>query len=190
LPPLNPSSKERFGAPLKSKRLKATAPSEPAGSKTLCFTSAKGLSRQPWNHDQRKLLWKLCKRMIMPADRREYQKEYRKKYKTRSRRVTVVYSADEFKMIEKEAATSEAKLASLIRDRSLSPSASISAQKGKSAADEIVKELRFLLRNVANNMNQMAYHSHRLRQVLDENEPLLALARLEEQMTEILRRGA
>lgn len=43
----------------------------------------------------------------MPTDRSEYLKAYRQSYKTRHKRVTVVYTADEFKKIEADAKSAQ-----------------------------------------------------------------------------------
>ena len=40
-------------------------------------------------------------------------------------------------------------------------------------------ELTFLLSNVANNMNQMAHHSNRLREVFDEQGVMNAFGQME-----------
>jgi hypothetical protein len=124
----------------------------------------------------------------MPTDRSQYQKRYRQLYKTRHKRVTVVYGADEYGRLEADAAKAQVSLASLVRARSLEEPLQGPANSAAGAPGDVVKELRFLLRNVANNMNQIAYHSNRLRMVMDENEPLLRLQQLENDMIAILER--
>ena len=125
----------------------------------------------------------------MPTDRSQYLKQYRQTYKARHKRVTVVFTAEEYRKIELDALAAKAKTASLIRTRSLEGISGMAAEPGaEPTAKEEIKELRFLLRNIANNINQMAYHSNRLRAVLDENEPLLALSRLEEELSAFVKR--
>jgi hypothetical protein len=126
----------------------------------------------------------------MPTDRREYLKEYRSKYKARTKRVTAAFSRDEYARIEAVAEEAGLKIAALVRERalgeiSMSPPSSSSSKASK---HDDAREVIFLLRNIANNINQMAYHSNRLRTVLDENEPLLALQRLEDELTAFLKR--
>ena len=123
----------------------------------------------------------------MPTDRSQYQKQYRQTYKTRHKRVTVVYGADEHRRIEADAASAGVTIAALVRSRSLEEAPSNSTPSPRGTGD-VVKELRFLLRNMANNINQIAYHSNRLRMVLDENEPLLRLRELEDEIVSILKR--
>lgn len=125
----------------------------------------------------------------MPTDRREYLKDYRSKYKARTKRVTAAFSHDEYAKIEAVAEGAGLKIAALVRDKVLgevsSPPSSSSPKNGKR---DDAREVIFLLRNIANNINQMAYHSNRLRTVLDENEPLLALQNLEDELTAFLKR--
>jgi len=124
----------------------------------------------------------------MPNDRSEYLKAYRQLYKTRHKRVTVVYTVDEFKKIDADSKAAKIPVTSLVRARSLEAepirAPSPVSENGESAEKQII----FLLRNIANNINQMAYHSNRLRMVLDENEPLLALQQLEDEVRAFLRK--
>lgn len=124
----------------------------------------------------------------MPTDRSEYLKAYRQSYKTRHKRVTVVYTADEFKKIEADAKAAQMPITALVRARSLDAEPIIAPSPTHDNEESAERQLVFLLRNIANNINQMAYHSNRLRMVLDENEPLLALQQLEEDVRAFLRR--
>lgn len=123
----------------------------------------------------------------MPTDRSEYLKAYRQSYKTRHKRVTVVYTADEFKKIEADAKSAQMSITALVRARSLDAEPIIAPSPVEENEESAERQLIFLLRNIANNINQMAYHSNRLRMVLDENEPLLALQQLEEDVRAFLR---
>ena len=51
------------------------------------------------------------------------------------------------------------------------------------AVEEELKELRFLISNIANNVNQMARHSNQIKQVTDENEVFQKLHELEQLVT-------
>lgn len=126
----------------------------------------------------------------MPTDRREYQRKYKTEYKAVAKRVTVTFSRAEYKKIETTAAEQGVKVAALLRARALgeaSPTSASASPQGVKRADA-VKEVIFILRNIANNINQMAFHSNLLRQVLDINEPLLALARLEDEIIAFLKK--
>lgn len=113
----------------------------------------------------------------MSANRSDYQKTYRQKYKRHTKRVMLTFSREEYDELVRQ--MGEGKMATVLRARVLSEALKSDVRAGMSAeGKEIAQEVVFLLRNMANNINQMAYHSNRLRQVLDENEPLLALQRL------------
>ena len=57
------------------------------------------------------------------------------------------------------------------------------------ATQEELQELRFLLRNVANNVNQMAWHSNRIKYVVDENKVFVELQKLEKIIVEFVTGG-
>jgi len=52
------------------------------------------------------------------------------------------------------------------------------------AVEAELKELRFLISNIANNVNQMARHSNTVKQVTDENEVFRTLHELEQLVTD------
>jgi len=58
-------------------------------------------------------------------------------------------------------------LSSMLREASLQQSRMAQLQSPKLL--EELKELRFLVSNIANNMNQIAHHSNRVKHVIDEN---------------------
>ena len=75
----------------------------------------------------------------------------------------------------------------------------LSAQASQAHDNEVVlpeavetelAEASRLIRTVANNVNQMARHSHQISRVLDENEPLLEIARLDKLLRQTLQKLA
>jgi uncharacterized protein Yka (UPF0111/DUF47 family) len=46
--------------------------------------------------------------------------------------------------------------------------------------EEELKELRFLIRNIANNVNQIAHHSNLVEKLVNENEFLMEIKKLED----------
>jgi hypothetical protein len=54
------------------------------------------------------------------------------------------------------------------------------------ALEEEIRELKFLISNIANNVNQMAHHSNRLRKVMDENSVLERLQELDQRVTKFI----
>lgn len=59
----------------------------------------------------------------------------------------------------------------------------------QSLTDDI-KEMRFLLRNIATNINQLTHHSNTLKVLVDEQALLQELQKLEEGITHYIQKGA
>jgi len=108
------------------------------------------------------------------ADRAEYFKNYQEKRK----RVSASYSSDEFNRIDELSKALNTKPATIVRKLSL-----VALEGGhlqSTDKDEDTKELIFLLSNIANNLNQIARHSNRVRKVMDEEAVLKNLRDLSE----------
>ena len=113
----------------------------------------------------------------MPANSAQYQKEHRDKTKDTRKVVSVSMSVSEHERLRRYARSHKLSLSSLLRASALAQ-----CEKSQLTSPEVqaeLRELKFLLSNVANNMNQMAYHSNLLRQVQDENGVLQAFAEME-----------
>ena len=113
----------------------------------------------------------------MPKSRTEYQRKYQSAYKTRSRRVGAVISDAQYTMLADEAKRFNVPVQAVIRARLTGEP--LNAGGRASRPEAAAKEIVFLLRNIANNIHQMAFHSDMLRGILDAHEPLLALGRVE-----------
>lgn len=113
-------------------------------------------------------------------DRREYLKEYRKEYKDRTKRVSLTFSNGEYSAFEKAAKASGMKPASFIK--SMADQSLHNQIKLPDDIEERLDAISRLARSVANNMNQIARHSNRVRKVLDENEPLIELQKLDQSL--------
>lgn len=93
----------------------------------------------------------------------------------------------EYSRVEREAKQNNTTVAAFSRGQILKePIQAVSSNIN--ASEDAAKEVVFLLRNIANNINQMAYHSNRLRMVLDENEPLIVLQELETELKAFLKK--
>ena len=112
----------------------------------------------------------------MPSNTKEYQQAYRAKNNRKV--VSVSMSADDFREIQRYAKEQKLSTSALLREASLHQCRA--SQLHSPQVQEEVQNLRFLLSNVANNMNQMAYHSNRLRGVMSENAVLQCFADLDE----------
>ena len=118
----------------------------------------------------------------------DYQRAYRQKYKDQARRVNLTFALSEISAFERGAAASGQPLAQFVKglamqglDKQAAPLAS--------GIEERLDNLDRLVRNIANNVNQMARHSNRLEQVLDEQEVLLHLRLLEQELRKAIQQS-
>ena len=121
-------------------------------------------------------------RHSMPSNSKEYQREYRAKHRKTRKEVSVslpILLHREFSSFAKKQNMS---LAALMRDATdlQVRNAALKSQ----AVEAELRELRFLISNIANNVNQMARHSNRLKHVTDENEVFQKLHELEQLVTD------
>ncbi len=111
-------------------------------------------------------------------DRSDYQKTYREKYKDQAKRVNLTFSLREFRSISRGAKSSGIAVAAYAKRCALEAH----HRKAASIPEEVLEQLedlRRMVRIMGNNMNQMAKHSNRVKQVLDDNEPFVHLQNLE-----------
>lgn len=109
---------------------------------------------------------------------KEYHKAYRKEYAKKVRYVNVAVPLSSYNELEKLAKKEDTKVTTLLRNMSLA----YMQQKTfvpKEIEDEL-KELRFLIRNIANNVNQIAHHSNLVEKLVNENEFLMQIKKLED----------
>jgi hypothetical protein len=121
-------------------------------------------------------------------DRSQYLRDYRQKMRGRVKRASLTFSLPEYLAFERAAAAAGEKPASHIKAlalQALSREVVFPAEIG----DELA-QLSHLIRTIANNVNQMARHSHHIAHVLDENEPLAELVRLENLLKDAIKKMA
>lgn len=110
-------------------------------------------------------------------ERQDYDKAYYLKNKEAKKRVTVRFSQEEYRQIESLSAATDIPPAVLIKRLCL---AAMNGEQFLSAnSEEALQSVSFLIRNIANNVNQMAKHSNTLKRVVDENQLLAELRQLE-----------
>jgi len=118
----------------------------------------------------------------MPSNSSEYQRQYRAKHRKTRKEVSVSLPISLHREFSGFAKKQNMSLAGLMREAT---DLQIRGVALKSQAVEAeLKELRFLISNIANNVNQMARHSNRLKQVTDENEVFQKLHELEQLVTD------
>jgi hypothetical protein len=118
----------------------------------------------------------------MPSNTSDYQKSYRKRTANKRQVVSVSMPPADYSEIQRYAKAQGLSVSALLREATLHQTRG-SALRAQSVEGEL-KELKFLLANIANNINQMAHHSNVVRHVADEGA---ALARLQE-LGEIIER--
>jgi hypothetical protein len=109
---------------------------------------------------------------------KEYHKAYRKEYAKKVRYVNVAVPLSSYNELEKLAKKEDTKVTTLLRNMSLA----YMQQKVfvPKEIEEELKELRFLIRNIANNVNQIAHHSNLVEKLVNENEFLMEIKKLED----------
>lgn len=99
-------------------------------------------------------------------DRRAYYKQYREANKSRTKRVSLTLSKDEYRAFSR--ASKGSKLAPFVKSCALS-----SLEQQALIPEEIseeLKTLRFAVLNIANNINQIAHHSNLIRGMTSADE--------------------
>lgn len=110
--------------------------------------------------------------------RAEYQKMYRKEYAARHKRISITVSSDEYRALQHLAQREQERITTLVKELTF---AGVSQQLAtpKEMTDEL-RQLSFLIRNIANNVNQAAHHSNTIRQLVDEQGLLNHIKQLED----------
>ncbi|MBF0264123.1 MAG: hypothetical protein HQL46_02545 [Gammaproteobacteria bacterium] len=114
----------------------------------------------------------------MDETQSDYQKNYRKQYAKSHRRISISVSNDEYKAFSHLANKEKTKVTTLIKDFAFAGlSGNLAVPKD---LKKELQELKFLIRNIANNVNQAAHYSHTIRALADENGLLNQIKQLEE----------
>ncbi len=108
--------------------------------------------------------------------------------KGRVKRVSLTFTPAEYQALEKAAKEAGEKPAPFIKDLALQAH-NAEVVLPEAVENELAEATR-LIRTVANNVNQMARHSHQIGRVLDEHEPLLEIAKLDGLLRQTLQKIA
>ena len=109
----------------------------------------------------------------MPDSRDDYNKAYRKQYKVRNKRISITVSNAEYEALSHTADIEHKKVTALVKDYAFA-SLSGSLAMPRHLQEELNK-LTLLIRNIANNVNQIARHSNRVQSLIDDDEHGLLL---------------
>ncbi|MCI5167143.1 MAG: plasmid mobilization relaxosome protein MobC [Candidatus Electrothrix sp. GM3_4] len=110
-------------------------------------------------------------------NRKEYHKQYNKEVRKKLKDVHIYLTPDEYNFFKAIAEKEGEKVPKIIKTMALS-------QAGKTfylpkEIQEKLTEFVFLMRNIANNVNQIARHSNTVKSLVDENGLLSYLKNLE-----------
>lgn len=110
---------------------------------------------------------------------KDYHKKYRKEeYVKKAKYVNVAIPLDLYDDFEKMAKKENTKVTTLVRNMAVAY-----MQQKTFVPNEIgekLDDLRFLIRNVANNVNQIAHNSNLVGKLVDENDFLMQIKKLED----------
>lgn len=109
---------------------------------------------------------------------KDYHKQYRVDYKKKMKYVNVAVPVSMYEELEKLSDLEDVKVSALLRNMVLAY-----MHQKTFVPREVESELReftFLIRNVANNINQIAHHSNIVKHMVDENGLLMEIKKLED----------
>ena len=109
---------------------------------------------------------------------KKYHKEYKKEYAKTHKNIAVSVTLKEYEDLEKKAKKENVKVTTLTKNMAFA----YMQQKTFVPSDigERLDDLRFLIRNVANNVNQIAHNSNLVGKLVDENNFLMEIKKLED----------
>ena len=116
-------------------------------------------------------------RDAMPANSAQYQRDYRDRTKRQYKDVSVRLPVADYRELKAYGQGNGMRLATVLREGALAQIRGSSLRA--SGVEAELKELRFLLATIANNVNQMAHHSNVVRHVVDEGGALAKIKELE-----------
>lgn len=116
--------------------------------------------------------------MPISDKRKIYNQQYKAEYSQRMKRVSITFSNSEYSELEKRAKSESVKPATLVKNMALAYHQQVHIMP--EPIKEELQELRFLIRNVANNINQIAHHSNTIQRLADENGLLLEIQKMEQ----------
>ncbi|MGB1265719.1 MAG: plasmid mobilization protein [Nereida ignava] len=123
-------------------------------------------------------------------DRSEYQKDYRQKYKAQAKRVNLTLTLSEYSSVARGAKASGQPVSAYLKRVALDGhTQNVTAAVPEDVLEELA-DLSRVIRTVANNVNQMARHSNRIGQVLDEHEVFLHIQQLEAELKKTIAKAA
>ena len=113
---------------------------------------------------------------------KNYHKEYRKDYDKKTKYVTISIPISEYEELEKRAKKEGVKVSTLLKNMALAYMQTKTLIP--SSIEDRLSEFIFLMRNVANNINQIARNSNLLKHLVEEESLLMELKKMEDLVKE------
>ena len=107
----------------------------------------------------------------MSDKRDDYQRQYRQQYNAKNKRIAITVSNAEYEALSLVARQEHKKVTALAKEYTFA-SLSGGLAMPKHVQDEL-NQLSLLIRNIANNVNQIARHSNRIGDLLADDEQSL-----------------
>jgi len=117
----------------------------------------------------------------MPASK-EYHKQYKRDYKKSHKNINIGIPINIYECFKKIAIIEETSVGALVRKMAIEQLTNKPTLEKKDK--EKLNELSLLIRNIANNINQIAHHSNTIKGLVDENQLLGHIKKLEETVME------
>ena len=123
-----------------------------------------------------------------PSDnKKKYQKDYMTEFRQQHKRVELNFTIKDYRAFGKSA-----KAEGLTVSQTIKNMATAYQQQNYFVPNELKEKLdalHYLIRNVANNINQITHRSHTLKVMVYENDLLMELKKLEDMVTEFTLQG-
>ena len=114
-------------------------------------------------------------------ERKEYHKKYKEEYKKQNKYVNISVPLEMYHLLEKIAVVEDTKVSTLMRKIAIDYLAN-KPTLPKEIHDDLI-EVKRLIRNIANNVNQVAHHSNIIQGMIDEHNLLEHIKKLDETVT-------
>lgn len=125
--------------------------------------------------------------MTINTQRTEYFKKYHQDRKKEVKHIKLTFSVEEYNLLHKIAEREGLKTTTLIKKMALTQIGKTFYNKTEIQAK--LDDFIFLVRNIANNINQIARHSNTIKQVIEENKVLSFLQDLEKRVVEFVKKS-
>lgn len=109
---------------------------------------------------------------------KNYHKAYKREYAKTHKNITISVSLEQYEQFQKIAKNEDTKVTTLVRNMAVAYMQQKTLVPSELKGD--LAKVGLLIRNIANNVNQIAHNSNRIKSLIDENALLFELKKLED----------